>query len=599
MFDISWTDPARETVGQRKTRKEQQQANGTSRAASIRSSKSSASSQTQAKPALFSLFGSGKKGGLTRTNSHSKLSITTNEQSSKSSRRISSYTVTSDTSARESIGPSTTTRIPVSGFFAASESVFSGWTGRSAATESSWGSTTESPPGKRHIIQPLSPTSFVTQSTEVTVSPRDSIKSGEQLATVVHISAAATVPIEINDSPTEEPPGSSIFDFPIPKLNLPEKYSAPAVTHNVDLRRPLVLRGRQDAWKPPEVWQCPPDGTQSAKPAMRLVSPPKSIDIVRQRSPVVEVTYLQRSIRRMEAASSKIILERLKKEWVAVADASVYRELELEKQLWMLSALRSLKSSSETKLENNGPLLGVPIALSLYENHASASFLSALTPFADIHHLSVDPLSPKSYPNVQPLIVPGPTSQLPFASNIFSSIHAFSLPAALPASSLPAMLKECHRTLTSDASSPPSPTIPGTSPPRSARAGTLHLTILDPSPLPSTLGPLLRAWLDSHLILNLEKQFRCINPSRLFPIWLEDEGLRAEGSTRLTVLFLASVNAKDVENLLIDPETGAGIDEVEKAKCSMERAEIVKQELKSVVGRMLWKEIWGSFVQAE
>lgn len=85
----------------------------------------------------------------------------------------------------------------------AAESVFSGWTGRSAATESSWGSTAESPPGKGPIIQPLSPKSFVTQSTEVTVSPRDSLRSAEQVATVVHISAAGTIPIEVNDSPTE------------------------------------------------------------------------------------------------------------------------------------------------------------------------------------------------------------------------------------------------------------------------------------------------------------------------------------------------------------------------------------------------------------
>lgn len=43
----------------------------------------------------------------------------------------------------------------------------------------------------------------------------------------------------------------------------------------------------------------------------------------------------------MEAASKKIILERLREEWTEVADASVYRELELEKQMWMLTALRS------------------------------------------------------------------------------------------------------------------------------------------------------------------------------------------------------------------------------------------------------------------
>lgn len=35
------------------------------------------------------------------------------------------------------------------------------------------------------------------------------------------------------------------------------------------------------------------------------------------------------------------MLERLREEWTETADASVYRELELEKQMWMLTALRS------------------------------------------------------------------------------------------------------------------------------------------------------------------------------------------------------------------------------------------------------------------
>jgi hypothetical protein len=70
----------------------------------------------------------------------------------------------------------------------------------------------------------------------------------------------------------------------------------------------------------------------------------------------------------MEAASPKIILERLKEEWVEVADASVYRELELEKQLWMLSALRGLKKSGMTQ-ETKVPPSGITKILSLYENH--------------------------------------------------------------------------------------------------------------------------------------------------------------------------------------------------------------------------------------
>lgn len=79
----------------------------------------------------------------------------------------------------------------------------------------------------------------------------------------------------------------------------------------------------------------------------------------------------------MEAASSKIVLERLKEVWVEVADASVYRELELEKQLWMLTALRSLKkkSSSEEIVVCTGSRPAK--VLSLYENHGMSSNLSS------------------------------------------------------------------------------------------------------------------------------------------------------------------------------------------------------------------------------
>lgn len=74
----------------------------------------------------------------------------------------------------------------------------------------------------------------------------------------------------------------------------------------------------------------------------------------------------------MDAASPKTFVERLKEEWIEVADASVYRELELEKQLWMLSALVILgkkHSVPEQKdAEGDRPLSNRPKVLSLYEN---------------------------------------------------------------------------------------------------------------------------------------------------------------------------------------------------------------------------------------
>lgn len=111
----------------------------------------------------------------------------------------------------------------------------------------------------------------------------------------------------------------------------------------------------------------------SISPPNMLGPPLVPIKDSRRKPPPPELSHLQRSIRRMESASPKIILERLKEEWLEVADASVYRELELEKQLWMLTALQGLKKKKSkgiieqlkvVSLETNAIKM-----LSLYENH--------------------------------------------------------------------------------------------------------------------------------------------------------------------------------------------------------------------------------------
>ncbi|CAG8959218.1 hypothetical protein HYFRA_00012576 [Hymenoscyphus fraxineus] len=650
MFDVHYTDPSRETVGQRKIRKESKTSE-ISRGSSIRSSNSSESSQSHTRPALLSLFGGGssKRGALTRTGSQSKLSALKNGDASKASRRISSYTVASDSSVRDFTEPSAN-QASSKGTFSfdqdtdlscasePAESVFSGWTGRSSNTNSTWGSVVNSPTTKSHLIQPLSPTSIIGRGPDVSTLPRENASLAGQVATVVTIPPRKTIPIQGGDSPTDPARNSATFDFPVPHFFLPEKQSTP--TKKIfDLNNPPPtpppafsvpplpqLPIRTDSHRPPMRWaeQRRPEDI----PVPKLLQPPIKLTNVKRQRPVRLVhSHLQKGIRRMEAASSKIILERLKEEWVEVADASVYRELELEKQRWMLFALRDLKTTRLGPQNETSTIqlttAGATKVLSLYENHASASFLSALSsPSTEVHHLSKSPLSPKPYPNIHPLSVPDLNTQLPYTNNTFTSIHAFSLPAQFPASSIPGLLKECHRLLTP---SPPSPTNPSLSPesisPTSPSfptrpEGILHLTIIDPCPLPSTLGPLLRTWLDNHLLLNLEKQFRCINPSRLFPEWLRDAGLRAEGSCILTVPFLAVVDGAQAESILLsnhhnsstpstpspssssDTSPTTETDEPETQHLKIDKNDIIKQELKSVVGRMLWKEMWGSFVEA-
>lgn len=80
----------------------------------------------------------------------------------------------------------------------------------------------------------------------------------------------------------------------------------------------------------------------------------------------------------MEAASAKIILERLREEWEDVQDASIRKDMELDKKLWMLAGLKcSLArkvSSDDVAGSARGPPGSAPSnrvvgrVLSLYEH---------------------------------------------------------------------------------------------------------------------------------------------------------------------------------------------------------------------------------------
>lgn len=72
----------------------------------------------------------------------------------------------------------------------------------------------------------------------------------------------------------------------------------------------------------------------------------------------------------MEAASSKIVLQRLVEEWDDDQDQAIYNELEFEKQLWMMVGLRFIQKKAGHKRELSGPLEPCKV-LSLYENHGT------------------------------------------------------------------------------------------------------------------------------------------------------------------------------------------------------------------------------------
>lgn len=88
-------------------------------------------------------------------------------------------------------------------------------------------------------------------------------------------------------------------------------------------------------------------------------------------------------------------------------------------------------------------------------------------------------------------------------------------------------------------------------------------------------------------MINVEKQFRSSNPSKLLPHWLADHNLRGEGSTITTARFLAVADNEEKN------ATGESLTGEDQGLVDM------KSRLRTTVGRMLWTEVWGQYVTAE
>lgn len=200
---------------------------------------------------------------------------------------------------------------------------------------------------------------------------------------------------------------------------------------------------------------------------------------------------------------------------------------------------------------------------------ASALYLAGLHPKKRICHLSDAPLPHDTVPNVQPLFVSAVSpSTFPIPPQLFEAVYAMSLPPLCPAEDLRGILHNVSSCLK-----------PG---------GALHLVVIDPLPCAHTTGSRLGAWLEQHLLANLRERSRCTSPSTLLPRWLGEASLRGAGSTLTAAKFYASPdNVRRRQPRDPDPA-------VERLRAERE----TRAELRSAVGRMLWREVWGEYVTA-
>lgn len=178
--------------------------------------------------------------------------------------------------------------------------------------------------------------------------------------------------------------------------------------------------------------------------------------------------------------------------------------------------------------------------------------MSAMYPNLTVHFLTNQPRRPVTLPaNVSYLTARDcGTVPLPYPEKYFSHIRASTLPSLLPSSKLPELFRECYKLL--------------------APGGLLEIRIMDAAPVRKTAGPNLRTWIDDRLSFNLERLFRCSKPCSLVPDWLIDAGFEltsAGGSSNVTLPCAFDDTSDDVD-----------------------------KELSTVIGRDMWRDVWGAFV---
>ncbi|KAF2866731.1 hypothetical protein BDV95DRAFT_504302 [Massariosphaeria phaeospora] len=303
------------------------------------------------------------------------------------------------------------------------------------------------------------------------------------------------------------------------------------------------------AWRPPSDWNIVLDSESSEQKKLQL-NPEDEIAVAH--SSTLELTRFQRFIRRMENAGPRIILDRLKEEWHEPADEEADEELMLEKQLWVLTAFQ-LQNLSGPRVIFPRPKCNTGKILELYGNLSEVYQLSAMHPSQTVHYLTTKPKRPIPLPgNVSYLTVPQPgIVPLPYSSMSFSHIRASNLPSLIPSAKLPHLFRECYRLL--------------------APGGLLEIRIMDAAPVRKTAGPCMKAWIEDRLSLNLERLFRCSKPCMLVSNWVRDAGFQ--------LLAISDANQNLQLPCAFDDETG-GTD----------------GELSTLVGRALWKDVWGGFV---
>ncbi|GKU02351.1 hypothetical protein FLAG1_04523 [Fusarium langsethiae] len=557
MFDVYWTDPDRELVGEHRARKEkkrEQKAKQKEReqeTSTIPRSASAVSTTSSTESRFGFLRPRNGKQAKSRDKTKSGL-LTPSQHSSRSNSGSYHRSALMANLSELSLGAARAQRanVPASASASASASMDEAhiWSRQEPNYHAiKHAGASQTPPRSESDKPELSIDVRVSSEADIDhpATPSDSVGEGND-----------TVPILQNDS----------IPCLVPSIRLPKAPKAPIIIN--------FRANDPDSWRPPEEWEYIDRLAEEA----RQVEADEDVEMKSQRdsqvqsNPEMDFVSLKNQVNQMATASPAVVLARIKEIW-SVTDESLHPALNMELKQWMLSVLNHMDIEKKTSPVDASDTMcesaSLDNILALHESQITASYLAALHPTKQVHHLPAEPLSTTQFAKVHPMFVPSmTTSTLPLEKHVFETVHSLSLPSSSPSTAIPGVLKKISKYL--------------------RVGGSLHLTLINPLPCAGTLGHRMRTWLEEHLLINLERQFRCTNPSKLFPDWMGDAGLRGQGSTLTTSKFYA-VSAS-IRSQVDDSDPF-----IDKAPPERE----VKAEVRSIVGRLLWMEVWGNFVTGE
>ncbi|KAI1827863.1 hypothetical protein F4861DRAFT_549196 [Xylaria intraflava] len=209
-------------------------------------------------------------------------------------------------------------------------------------------------------VQTLGPSSIITQTVETTVSLRTETDTDQQVIET-HISS--------DGLKTQTPPLAQLPEDATPETcedaeSFPPPYIAPQTPPAMEQQNNRISvspnhqshdhLGNPEAWKPPHEWDCTPTKQATTVISEKLRASPASPES--QSTVFPDLTALQRELRIMAAASSELMLANMKSSMGEAPDAAVYKELEMTKKRWMFFALHQQSGYAQlTERSNDCP----------------------------------------------------------------------------------------------------------------------------------------------------------------------------------------------------------------------------------------------------